>query len=91
MTKQELIGRISGVVGTPKSTAESVLGVFAMEVAKELAVGGEVSLPGLGKFKAVERGAREARNPATGEKIAVPAKRVAKFRPASALRAALER
>ena len=38
------------------------------------------TIPGLGKLILVNRAARMGRNPATGEEIKIPAKRVVKFR-----------
>ena len=38
------------------------------------------TLPGLGKLVLVDRKARVGRNPATGEEIQIPAKKVVKFR-----------
>lgn len=53
-------------------------------------VGGEpVKIPGFGQFKVRDRAARIARNPATGEPVKVPAKRVFKFLPAKALKEAV--
>ncbi len=53
-------------------------------------VGGEpVKVPGFGQFKVRDRAARIARNPATGQPVKVPAKRVFKFLPAKALKDAV--
>ena len=45
--------------------------------------------PGLGKLVLVNREARIGRNPATGEQIQIPAKRVVKFRVAKAAKDAI--
>ena len=45
--------------------------------------------PGLGKLVLVNRKARMGRNPATGEQIKIPAKRVVKFRVAKAAKDAI--
>ena len=47
------------------------------------------TLPGLGKLVLVNRAARLGRNPATGEQIQIPAKRVVKFRIAKAAKDAI--
>ena len=47
------------------------------------------TLPGLGKLVLVNRKARMGRNPATGEPIPIPAKRVVKFRVAKAAKDAI--
>jgi DNA-binding protein HU-beta len=46
-------------------------------------------LPGLGKLVLVQRKARMGRNPATGEAIKIPAKKVVKFRVAKACKVAI--
>ncbi len=47
------------------------------------------TLPGVGKLVLVKRKARMGRNPATGEKIKIPAKKVVKFRIAKAAKDAI--
>ena len=47
------------------------------------------TLPGLGKLVLVNRKARVGRNPATGEQINIPAKKVVKFRVAKAAKDAI--
>lgn len=91
MTKKELVGIIAKSAGDlPKSTAEAMLTALADAVAGEMAAGGEISLPGIGKLKSVAQDARTARNPRTGETVQVPAKRKVKFKPAKDLKAAAE-
>lgn len=51
--------------------------------------GDGAAIHGFGTFTVVERAARTARNPTTGEPIQVPAKRTVKFKPAKALKDAL--
>ena len=41
--------------------------------------GNEVAIPNLGRVKIVERAARVANNPRTGENVTVPAKKAPKF------------
>lgn len=47
------------------------------------------TVPGLGKLVLVNRAARQGRNPATGETIQIPAKKVVKFRVAKAAKDAI--
>ncbi|RIK68071.1 MAG: DNA-binding protein [Planctomycetota bacterium] len=47
------------------------------------------TLPGVGKLVLVNRKARMGRNPATGEAIKIPAKKVVKFRVAKAAKDAI--
>ncbi len=63
-------------------------GVFE-DIQGAVCSGEAVKIPGFGQFKVRDRAARVARNPATGEPVKVPAKRVFKFLPAKALKEAV--
>ncbi|HYL26689.1 MAG TPA: HU family DNA-binding protein [Candidatus Nitrosotalea sp.] len=63
-------------------------GVFD-DIQVAVIAGEPVKIPGFGQFKVRDRAARMARNPATGEQVKVPAKRVFKFLPAKALKEAV--
>lgn len=58
---------------------ESVFENFAEVARKELTLGGEVSIPGLGKLKVRETLPRKVRNPITGKLMDVPASRKVVF------------
>lgn len=58
-------------------------------VHEQLAQGGEVTLPYIGKFTVAERAARTGRNPQSGEAIELPATKVPKFKAAKALKDAV--
>jgi len=47
---------------------------------------GEFVLPGVGRLVRVDRKARMSRNPATGEAIKIPAKKIVKFRVSKAMK-----
>jgi DNA-binding protein HU-beta len=63
-------------------------GVFE-DIQSAVVSGEPVKIPGFGQFKVRDRAARIARNPATGQPVKVPAKRVFKFLPAKALKEAV--
>lgn len=67
-----------------KANAEKAFDAFC-EVLGESIVHDGVRLPNIGGFSIVERKAREGRNPQTGEKIAIPARKVVKFSPSKSL------
>ena len=54
-------------------------------VTEALKSGEKVTLVGFGTFMVAERAARTGRNPQTGEKIEIPARKVVKFKPGSKL------
>jgi DNA-binding protein HU-beta len=71
-----------------KDAVELVDGLFD-DIQAAVVSGDPVKIPGFGQFKVRDRAARMARNPATGEQVKVPAKRVFKFLPAKALKEAV--
>jgi len=86
MTKTQLVAAMSEATGMDKKATGSALDALATIVSDEMAAGGAVTLPGLGKFACRERPARMVRNPATGEQMAKDADRVAKVTIAKALK-----
>lgn len=71
-----------------KDAVALVDGIFD-DIQAAVSAGEVVKIPGFGQFKVRDRAARMARNPATGEQVKVPAKRVFKFLPAKALKEAV--
>ena len=71
-----------------KDAIELIDGLF-QDIQDAVVAGEAVKIPGFGQFKVRDRAARMARNPATGEQVKVPAKRVFKFLPAKALKEAV--
>ena len=78
ISKSETLNRLSEKTGLPKKQVATVLDELAMLSYKEARNG--FTFPGVGKLVVVDRKARMGRNPATGEAIQIPAKRVLKFR-----------
>lgn len=89
MNKVDLIRSAMERVELKKADAVALVdGIF--EDITDSCIGGEpVKIPGFGQFKVRDRAARIARNPATGQPVKVPAKRVFKFLPAKALKEAV--
>lgn len=82
MTKSQIVTELAEKAELTKKQINDVL-VNLQELAyKEAKVG--FTIPGIGKLVVVNRKARKGRNPATGETIKIPAKKVLKFRIAKA-------
>lgn len=90
MNKQSLVELVQGKLGGTKVQAEEVVDTIFDGITATMKKGGEVSIAGFGIFSVKGRAARMARNPKTGEQVKVAAKKVAKFRPAKALKDAVE-
>ncbi|MDE3102294.1 MAG: HU family DNA-binding protein [Chloroflexota bacterium] len=78
MTKTETVRELSDRSGVDRKQVTTVLEELA-KLSYEPARDG-FTIPGLGKLVLVDRKARMGRNPATGEQIQIPAKRVLRFR-----------
>ena len=87
MSKSALIGHLAE---TNEMTRKQVVGFMdtLITTAYKNAKNG-FTLPGIGKLVLVNRKARMGRNPATGETIKIPAKKVVKFRVAKAAKDAI--
>jgi DNA-binding protein HU-beta len=86
MTKTQLVAALADQMGSDKKTAGAALDAIAAVVATEVAAGGAVTLPGLGKVVCRARPERQVRNPATGEMMTKPADKQVKFSIAKALK-----
>jgi DNA-binding protein HU-beta len=86
MTKTQLVAALAEAMGTDKKVAGSALDAIADVVAREVAAGGAVTLPGLGKVACRARPERQVRNPATGETMTKAADKQVKFSIAKALK-----
>ncbi len=86
MTKTQLLAALADAMGADKKTAGAALDAIATVVAREVANGGAVTLPGLGKIVCRARPERLVRNPATGEQVTKAADKQVKFAIAKSLK-----
>ena len=86
MTKTQLVAAIAEEMGGDKKTAAAALDAVTAIVTKEVAGGGAVTIPGIGKVYCRERPERMVRNPATGEQIKKEADKQVKVTIAKALK-----
>ena len=89
MTKTQLAAALADEMGADRKTATAALDAIAALVSREVAAGGAVNLPGIGKIACRARPARMVRNPATGEQLEKPADKAIKVTVAKALKDAL--
>jgi DNA-binding protein HU-beta len=87
LTKSATAGLLAQKVGITRKQAMLFMEELATLAYKEAK--NSFTLPGLGKLVLVNRKARMGRNPATGEAIKIPAKKVVKFRVAKACKDAI--
>ncbi|MGH9340010.1 MAG: integration host factor subunit beta [Acidobacteriota bacterium] len=86
MTKAELVDEVARTSDMSKKDAETIVQTVLDSIIDSLKAGEKVELRGFGSFRLRERASRLGRNPKTGEKVHVPAKKVPYFKPGKELK-----
>ena len=89
MTQTQLVRSLAEACESNNKTSRAFLDTLATTAIAEVKKNGVFVLPGIGRLVRVDRKARTGRNPATGESIKIPAKKVVKFRVAKAAKDAI--
>jgi DNA-binding protein HU-beta len=89
MTQTQFVTKLADACKVSKKVSRQFLDSLATTAVKEVKSKGVFIVPGLGRLVRVDRKARIGRNPATGEQINIPAKKVVKFRVAKAAKNAI--
>jgi DNA-binding protein HU-beta len=90
VTKSEFVDRVAAGSGLSKKDAGAAVDAVISSIESALKGGEEVNFTGFGKFHVAERGAREGRNPRTGETMTIAASRVPRFTAGSGLKKAVK-
>jgi DNA-binding protein HU-beta len=90
VTKSEFVDRVASTSGLSKKDAGAAVDAVISSIEGALQSGEEVNFTGFGKFHVAERGAREGRNPRTGETMTIAASRVPRFTAGSGLKKAVK-
>lgn len=86
MTKAELVEEVARSTELTKKHAEIIVNTVFESIVDSLKAGEKIELRGFGSFRIRRRGARLGRNPKTGDRVKVPAKRIPYFKPGKDLR-----
>jgi integration host factor subunit beta len=86
MTKAELVEQVALKINLTKKQTEVIVNTVFQSITDSLAEGDKVELRGFGSFRIRERNPRVGRNPKSGEKVEVPAKKVPFFKAGKELR-----
>lgn len=89
LTKADIVAGVARRLGFTQVQAAIVVDSFLKGIVSALKKGEEVEIRGLGSFRFRSRAPRKGRNPKTGERVEVPAKRVPYFRMGKELKAVL--
>ncbi len=89
MTKAQIVEFLAKKLDMTKKDVNTFLNEYNDLIYKQTKKAKELTVPGLGKFYIAKTKRRKGRNPATGESIVIPAKRVVKFKVAKACKDAV--
>ncbi len=90
LTRADMAESLFNKLGLNKKEARELVDLYFEELVASLAVGEQVRLSGFGNFGLRDKKERPGRNPKTGDKIPVAARRVVIFRPGNKLKARVE-
>jgi len=86
MTKAELVEEVTQLGDLTRRDGEVIVDTIFDAVIGALKSGDKIEIRGFGSFRIRQRKPRIGRNPKTGAKVDVPAKRVPYFKPSKELR-----
>lgn len=89
MNKSDLVNVVAAETELTKKDVEAVVNAAVSAITKALADGDKVQLIGFGTFEVKNVGARDGRNPKTGETIKIAASKKAAFSASKALKDAV--
>jgi DNA-binding protein HU-beta len=81
VNRSQLLNKLAEDLGKTRKEADEILTTLVDTITGTVASGEDVAISGFAKFRRIDRPARLARNPATGETVKVKAKRVARITP----------
>jgi integration host factor subunit beta len=86
MTKADLIDEVSHLAELTRKDSEVIVETIFDSVVRSLRAGDKIEIRGFGSFRTRQRKPRVGRNPKTGEKVEVPAKKIPFFKPSKELK-----
>ena len=89
MRKQDLVKEIASKSNMSPRQVQTVVDATFDAIRDAMSRGEKVTLTGFGSFEVAQRNEREGRNPRTGERITIGARRSPQFRPGSELKRAV--
>jgi integration host factor subunit beta len=89
MTKADLIEEVSLAVELTRKESEAIVEAIFNSIVRSLRTGDKIEIRGFGSFRTRQRQPRIGRNPKTGTRVEVPAKRIPYFKVGRELKDAL--
>ncbi len=90
LTKADLIEEVLRVTELARKESETIVETIFDSIIGALQKGEKIEIRGFGSFRTRERRGRVGRNPKTGEKVEVPAKKIPFFKPSKELDSLLQ-
>jgi len=86
LTKADLIEEVLRITELPRKESETIVETIFDSIIDSLQQGQKIEIRGFGSFRTRERRGRVGRNPKTGAKVEVPAKKIPFFKPSKELK-----
>jgi integration host factor subunit beta len=86
LTKADLIEEVLKITELPRKESETIVETIFDSIIESLQKGQKIEIRGFGSFRTRERRGRVGRNPKTGAKVEVPAKKIPFFKPSKELK-----
>jgi integration host factor subunit beta len=86
LTKADLIEEVLRLTELPRKESETIVETIFDGIIAALQKGDKIEIRGFGSFRTRQRRGRMGRNPKTGVKVEVPAKKIPFFKPSKELK-----
>ena len=86
MTKADLIDEVTRLAELTRKDSEVIVETIFDSIVRSLRTGDKIEIRGFGSFRTRQRKPRIGRNPKTGDRVEVPAKKIPFFKPSKELK-----
>jgi integration host factor subunit beta len=86
LTKADLIAEVERITELKRTDSETIVETIFENIIQALQKGDKIEIRGFGSFRTRDRRGRVGRNPKTGAKVDVPAKKIPFFKPSKELK-----
>ena len=86
LTKADLVAEVERITELKRSDSEIIVETIFESIIQSLQKGEKIEIRGFGSFRTRQRRGRVGRNPKTGAKVEVPAKKIPFFKPSKELK-----
>ncbi|MBV9146449.1 MAG: integration host factor subunit beta [Acidobacteria bacterium] len=86
MTKADLIEEVARITEVTRRDSEIIVETIFDSIVHSLRAGDKIEIRGFGSFRTRQRNSRIGRNPKTGDRVDVPAKKIPFFKPSKELK-----